>query len=173
MIDGVTSSAFSASSMGPYPKPDNDFVKEIIESSRALYSHPRKEVEEHILKWTMGQGVTANVSNNDDKRPVEVKKEVRKDPISTPMSMRDNIRDNFNNSNSRPRQDTRSDMRRPEPRSEPRREREISMPVHNPFKSAFKDIEPEVKKVIEEKKEDDKKPGIDEKTLKDVLGISE
>lgn len=54
MIDSVTSSAFSASSMGPYTAPDKHFVAEIIESSRALYSHPRQEVEAHILKWTLG-----------------------------------------------------------------------------------------------------------------------
>jgi hypothetical protein len=160
MIDGVTSSAFSASSMGPYPKPDNDFVKEIIESSRALYSHPRKEVEDHILKWTIGNKGEANTSAEVKKEVREVK-EVRRDPMPTSTPMRDNF-------NSRPRQDMRQEMRRSEPRSEPRREREISMPVHNPFKSAFKDIEPEVKKVVEEKK-----VGVDEQTLKDILGISE
>lgn len=54
MIDGVTSSAFSATGMGPWPETEKSFVAEIIESSRALYSHPRGEVEAHILKWTLG-----------------------------------------------------------------------------------------------------------------------
>jgi hypothetical protein len=56
MINGVTSGAFSAKSMGVWPEPAVSHVDKIIESSRALYSHPRKDVEDHILQWTLGGG---------------------------------------------------------------------------------------------------------------------
>lgn len=51
MIDGVTSSPFSAAGMAPVPKQEVSYMKEIIESSRALYARPRLLVEEEILSW--------------------------------------------------------------------------------------------------------------------------
>lgn len=51
MIDGVTSPPFSASGMAPIPKPEQSYVQEIIESSRALYAKPRSVIEEEILRW--------------------------------------------------------------------------------------------------------------------------
>ncbi len=175
MIDGVTSSAFSASSMGPWPRPDRDFVKEIIDSSRILYSHPRKEVEEHILKWTLGgangSNSNNNVNGNNSKSEVEPKRE-----------------------------EVKRVERKPEPRREnrlPRKEEVKKVELHNPFKAAFQEIKvdkvaepiikpvtnlidktkqtlvdtPEITFKTESKKEDKKE--IDEKTLKDVLGLEE
>ncbi|MEI6396939.1 MAG: type IV secretion system DNA-binding domain-containing protein [Candidatus Taylorbacteria bacterium] len=51
MIDGLTSSPFSATTLPPIPHPDISFVKEITDSSRAQFSHPRAQVEESIIKF--------------------------------------------------------------------------------------------------------------------------
>ena len=172
MINGVTSSAFSASSMGPYQKPDIDFVNEIIESSRALYSHPRKEVEDHILKWIVGNGGAVN----NDKTNAVVKNEGRSDRSDfhrdEPIRKTENRTDNKLEirPNNRMRLDIRKDeSRRPDIRRD--------VPVHNPFKNAFKEIEPEVKKVIETVSSVDvnvkNTKEVDEKILKDVLGLEE
>lgn len=56
MIDGVTSPAFSARGLGVWPMPKENFVERILESSRKLYTHPRSEVEDHILSWSLGTG---------------------------------------------------------------------------------------------------------------------
>ncbi len=54
MIDGLTSSPFSATTLPPIPHPDISYVKEIIDSSRAQFSHPRAQVEEVIIKFHEG-----------------------------------------------------------------------------------------------------------------------
>jgi hypothetical protein len=49
MIDGITSRPFSASTLPPLQIDRSAGVKErIIESSRKLYTRPRKEVEDQI-----------------------------------------------------------------------------------------------------------------------------
>src|ERR1035437_6195168 len=63
MIDGVTSRPFSATTLPPLKVDPTSGVKEaIIESSRKLYTRPRKEVEDDILKWSgmlqVGEGDT-------------------------------------------------------------------------------------------------------------------
>ncbi len=193
MIDGVTSPAFSATGMDPYQPPRENFVKEIIDSSRALYSHPRKEVEAHILKWTLG-------GNKDEKkvehmRNMENKIESRSDTRqNTRLDVRPDVRRDIQREQPRremQRSDTRADINhdtrsnvRPNdrPRQEPR-----SQPVHNPFKIAFKEVEVkiempadmDIKKVPEIKFEELKvvdkisKKEVDENTLKDVLGLRE
>ncbi len=53
MIDGVTSRPFSATTLPPLKIDLSKGVKEkIIESSRRLYTRPRKEVEDEILRWS-------------------------------------------------------------------------------------------------------------------------
>lgn len=152
MIDGVTSSAFSATGMGPWPEPEQSFVKEIIESSRALYSHPRKEVEAHILKWTLGgeKGGKSEIEqkqNNNNQiqithkpKVIETRSESRDSQnIQRPRAevKRDIHRDDF-----RPRDNMRNDIRT-ETKFDKRPEIKSSkpQPVHNPFKIAFKEIE--------------------------------
>lgn len=51
MIDGVTSMPFSATGMTPIPPPAQTYVREIIDSSRKLYAHPRSVVEDEIRRW--------------------------------------------------------------------------------------------------------------------------
>jgi CxxC-x17-CxxC domain-containing protein len=53
MIDGVTSRPFSATTLPPIKVDLSKGVKDkIIESSRKLYTRPRKEVEDEISKWS-------------------------------------------------------------------------------------------------------------------------
>lgn len=53
MIDGVTSRPFSAFTLTPMKVDIAKGIKEkVIESSRKLYTKPRKEVEDEILKWS-------------------------------------------------------------------------------------------------------------------------
>jgi len=53
MIDGVTSRPFSATTLPPMKVDLSKGVKDkIIESSRKLYTKPRKEVEDEISKWS-------------------------------------------------------------------------------------------------------------------------
>ncbi|MGB9743505.1 MAG: CxxC-x17-CxxC domain-containing protein [Minisyncoccales bacterium] len=52
MIDGLTSSAFSAETLPPLPKLEVSNREKIIRVSRERYSISRKIVEEKIAKWT-------------------------------------------------------------------------------------------------------------------------
>ncbi len=67
MIDGVTSNPFSASGLGPIPKPEVSYVQEILESSRALYARPRHETEEELLNWI--QTNFAKSGNSQSQQP--------------------------------------------------------------------------------------------------------
>ena len=51
MIDGLTSSPFSGTTLPPIAHPDVSYVKEIVDSSRAQFAKPRAQVEEIILKF--------------------------------------------------------------------------------------------------------------------------
>lgn len=51
MIDGVTSHAFSATTMDTIPKPERSYREEVVSYSRSRYSHPRAEVENSISAW--------------------------------------------------------------------------------------------------------------------------
>ncbi|MDP3794571.1 MAG: hypothetical protein Q8R13_01420 [bacterium] len=51
MIDGVASKAFSATTLPPYPKPQESFREKIIRVSRERYSTKRALVEEKIMRW--------------------------------------------------------------------------------------------------------------------------
>ncbi len=51
MIDGVSSTPFSASSILMFPEPAISYMPEIIESSRKQFASPRKDVEDAIQAW--------------------------------------------------------------------------------------------------------------------------
>jgi len=51
MIDGVTSTPFSARGMAPIPRPERSYVQEIIASSREQFARARPFVEEDIRNW--------------------------------------------------------------------------------------------------------------------------
>ncbi len=177
MIDGVTSPAFSATGMGPWPEPEKSFVAEIIESSRVLYSHPRKEVEEHILKWTLG-GEKSAKSETIQNPPVgnipkqeqrsEIKREIYRDMSKSDIQKNVNkepFRDTREYTGIKRSDDQRSEPRPEAPRREIRQDRQVvqdrqNIPrqdfikkpfqVHNPFQVAFEEIKKEVKEVKED-----------------------
>ena len=51
MIDGVSSRAFSATTLPPLDKPERSYASEIIDFSRKSYGRPRLDVEEAIREW--------------------------------------------------------------------------------------------------------------------------
>jgi hypothetical protein len=51
MIDGLTSSPFSAKTLPPIPHPDISYVKDIIEASREQFSRSRVSVEKEIVAF--------------------------------------------------------------------------------------------------------------------------
>ena len=51
MIDGVSSSPFSAVTMPPIAEPEISFKQDIVDSSRGQFGRPRTTVEEDIRKW--------------------------------------------------------------------------------------------------------------------------
>lgn len=51
MIDGVSSRAFSATTLAPILKPERSYAEEIIDFSRKAYGVPREEVEQTIKEW--------------------------------------------------------------------------------------------------------------------------
>lgn len=52
LIDGITSPAFSAITLAPFPTPAQTYENEIIDSTRAVYSTPKEAVEEKIRQWS-------------------------------------------------------------------------------------------------------------------------
>ncbi|MDE2041067.1 MAG: TraM recognition domain-containing protein, partial [Patescibacteria group bacterium] len=51
MIDGLSSSPFSATTLPPIVHPDTSYVKDIVGSSREQFARPRARVEEEIVKF--------------------------------------------------------------------------------------------------------------------------
>lgn len=70
MIDGVSSTAFSASSLPPFPEPVISYKKEIIENSRMQFANPRLEVEEAIKKW-YDEGKVPVAPKKDDRNIIK------------------------------------------------------------------------------------------------------
>lgn len=51
MIDGIGSPPFSATTLGPIPKPEHDISERIIAESRAAFAKPREIVQVDINNW--------------------------------------------------------------------------------------------------------------------------
>lgn len=115
MIDGVGSQPFSAQSLPPIAEPAISYRPQVMESSRALYGHPRSDVEAYIRLQTLGPEVKpadmkstqssapreASVSKpapsvapiRPVERPVENRQPVVPRPVSTAPSPRPDRRD--------------------------------------------------------------------------------
>jgi len=50
-IDGIGSRPFSATTIGPFPKPKTSYRKEILEHSRKTFARPRAVAESEIRAW--------------------------------------------------------------------------------------------------------------------------
>ncbi len=69
MIDGVSSPPFSAIGMPPIAKEPTSHVKEIIDSSRALFARPRATVEEEIKIWHLPISASGSPPRPVERRP--------------------------------------------------------------------------------------------------------
>lgn len=168
MINSVTSSAFSAKSMGPWPEPEKDFTEQIINSSRKLYASPRKEVEDHILSWTLGGTgaplAASTPAQNNGQSQQKVQQQFSQQKPKQSMS------NNSSQSTQKQGQQSQRQSQSPRPqRPEPAR-------THNPFAAAFKKIadseidttgekDEVVEKIVK------KNTGVDADTLKNMLGM--
>ncbi|MEI6191335.1 MAG: hypothetical protein WCP24_03165, partial [bacterium] len=56
MIDGVSSSPFSASTMPPIKEPDKSFKSEVVDMSRLQFAMKRASVEQDVLDWHKDKG---------------------------------------------------------------------------------------------------------------------
>ena len=72
MVDGIASRPFSASTLPPIQvEHSEEIVKKVIETSRALYMRPKKEVEEEITRWSSaaaGKVDENSLDSNGDKQ---------------------------------------------------------------------------------------------------------
>ncbi len=80
MIDGVSSSPFSAATQTPIPKPPISFKQDVIELSREAYATPRSDVEVAIRKWH------EDGNKKEEVKPREVKFEQKPYTPSQPKS---------------------------------------------------------------------------------------
>lgn len=187
MINGVTSGAFSAKGMGPWAEPQKNYVSEILDSSRKQYSHSRKEVEDHILQWTLGGG-NVNGMNNSNSAPIQQPVQQSFKPQYSPSQQKSApqrpIQQHSSPRHDSPRtQDPKPSRTTEHPRHEvsPQRQQQQHQQqpprMHNPFASALKEalkdvsvtdsVKTDVK--VESKKMDTK--DIDTDVLKNVLGM--
>lgn len=58
MIDGVASQPFSATTLPPFPKPENSFRNEALNLSRQTYAQTKSEVEKAIEEWHLPDSLT-------------------------------------------------------------------------------------------------------------------
>lgn len=63
MIDGLSSTPFSAVTLPPIPHPDTSYVKEIVASSREQFARPRESVEVEIVKFHEATGFKKPVAS--------------------------------------------------------------------------------------------------------------
>jgi len=94
MIDGITSHAFSATTLAPFQRLEKPNTEKIIEVSRERYGTPQKIVEEKIARWaTAGQDDNQNNqarpknkkrpnNNHQGKQETNVQKQESQKPIS-------------------------------------------------------------------------------------------
>ena len=95
MIDGVSSSPFSASTMPPIKEPEKSFKQEVVDMSRVQFAMKRASVEQDVLDWHKDKGPvvkkepvkipteTTLVKEKKEEVKVVEKKEVPKEPVKT------------------------------------------------------------------------------------------
>ncbi|TAL49412.1 hypothetical protein EPN83_00680 [Patescibacteria group bacterium] len=81
MIDGVSSSPFSATTLPPMDKPPASLKEQIIDHSRVNFARPRALVEAEILKWHEEEHLTPELNKRKEPRRTDFtdfKREKRK-----------------------------------------------------------------------------------------------
>lgn len=101
MIDGISSQAFSATTLPPIAKPESSSMKEVIEMSRKQFASPRADVEKKIDEWMApikppqktggaggvgGSGATAGASRPPLQTPVVSKPEIHVQQAPLPVN---------------------------------------------------------------------------------------
>lgn len=71
MIDGVTSSPFSAKGMPPIPRPERMYVQEIIDASREQFAKARIDIEEDIRRWHIEKIKPVGGADKTEDRPYQ------------------------------------------------------------------------------------------------------
>ncbi len=95
MIDGLTSSPFSATTLPPIIHPEVSYMKDIIDASREQYARPRADVEKEIIVFH------------------EATKKVFPNPISNPVPAAISISTSISTSNSIQRSSSISNTAKP------------------------------------------------------------
>lgn len=194
MIDGVTSGAFSALGLGPWPESKDQHVSKIMELSRSTYTRPRADVEKHILDWTLGGNNTGGQQPSSDNRgksntaPSASPRvdhgngnmnsgEVRHNPhnhqekkvFTDRPQDRQPVQSAYTSNNHGEKRPT---VLPPMPPIPPRNNsaHQAVVPAHNPFKKAFAELEKVNDQPVEYVKKEEKKE-VDENTLKNILGV--
>jgi hypothetical protein len=177
MIDGIGSKPFSARTIPPLAKPEQDFVAEVIDASRKQFSRPRAEVEE-LVKTLVNMGKEERPAgqggDRGDKRE-SGRGDGRNDQRSRNPEQGSRDRNNTGNSNRgegqrRERVVERQEQKSPEPQweqtaHESKRDNRVDVKTtHNSRPAISKDKEIELKRQLEEAK----RKVIDEEGSKDV-----
>lgn len=78
MIDGVSSTPFSATTLPPLPHPEESYVTELIHQSQSMFGKPRAGVEKAILDWYNAAPTTGDSTSPDTPKqssPISHKKD--------------------------------------------------------------------------------------------------
>ncbi|MDD5050815.1 MAG: type IV secretion system DNA-binding domain-containing protein [Candidatus Pacebacteria bacterium] len=136
MINGVTSSPFSATTLPPIAKPLRSLREEIIESSRNTFARPRSVVEEEIRRWhePVGRPQQKEVAP-PEQRPV----------TTSPRPSQPPLRPEFASA-SRPSQPAHAPA--PKMSEAPKAPPRLSAPEHNPTMAKQVERETELRKAM-------------------------
>lgn len=98
MIDGVSSTPFSATTLPPLPHPEESVVEQIINQSKTTFGHPRAEVEKSILDW---YGTTNEKEVRGDDKKQSKNEDRRRESNSQSSNKKREGRDNENRDRNR------------------------------------------------------------------------
>lgn len=90
MIDGVSSTAFSAIGLPPATGETNN-IEKIVQASRERYARPKKEVEEKIMRWA-GMGPEAGLLEGEASAEETKEEEPEKVPTLNPREFKERMK---------------------------------------------------------------------------------
>jgi hypothetical protein len=77
MIDGVSSTPFSATTMPPIKEPERSYRKEVIDMSRMQFAMKREAVEQGVMDWHKDKGQLMKKTETPAAPAIEKKPEVK------------------------------------------------------------------------------------------------
>lgn len=153
MIDGVGSKPFSATTLSPIKKKSVSYRDEVINSSRAKYSHTRDEVQSDITEWHATVFETAKDKKERTKKEAYLAEKAQKEKIlygdsgapTTPAKIKipDEVfkKVSSQENNNPPRENSGRDFKRPQNQNPKPFNRNISNKVAtDKNKSLLKDV---------------------------------